>query len=78
MQLEATDLRRGKAFRGKAHRELYPSDLEEHTNLEVLGGYYFENGATITGGNVIYINLWGQINVSGFLQYFALCLCITI
>lgn len=57
MQLEATNLTQGKAYRGKAHLELFPSDLEEHTNLEireVLDGYYFENGATITGGKVIY------------------------
>jgi hypothetical protein len=48
---------RGKAYRGKAHLELYPSDLEEHTNLEireVLDGYYIENGCTITGGKVIF------------------------
>ena len=57
MQLEAADLKKGKAFRGKASLKLFPSDLEEHTNLEVvevLDGYYFENGATITGGKVIY------------------------
>ncbi len=57
MQLEATDLKQGRAFRGKASLKLFPSDLEEHTNLEVmevLDGYYFENGATITGGNVVH------------------------
>lgn len=57
MQLEATNVTQGKAYRGAAHVELFPSDLEEHTNLEVrevLDGYYFENGATITGGKVIH------------------------
>ena len=57
IQLEATNLNRGRAFRGKAHLELFPSDLEEHTNLEIreiLDGYYFENGCTITGGKIVY------------------------
>jgi acetoacetate decarboxylase len=57
MQLDATNLTYGKAYRGKAHLELFPSDLEEHTNLkirEILDGCYFENGCTITGGKVIY------------------------
>lgn len=57
LQLEATDLRTGVAFAGAGEIKLLPSPLEEHTNLEVrevLGGYYFENGCTITGGKVLH------------------------
>jgi acetoacetate decarboxylase len=57
LQIEATDLRKGPAYAGSAEIKLFPSDLEEHTNFEVremLGGYYFDNGATITGGKVLH------------------------
>jgi len=57
LQLEATDFRTGRAWAGPGEIRLLPSPLEEHTNLavrEVLGGYYFENGATITGGKVLH------------------------
>ena len=57
VRLHATDFRTGAAFAGKAELKLFPSVLEEHTSLEVreiLGGYYFENGCTVTGGEVLH------------------------
>jgi acetoacetate decarboxylase len=57
LRIEATDVRKGVAFAGKGHLKLIPSVLEEHTNLpvrEIIGGTYFENGATITGGTVLH------------------------
>ena len=62
MQLEATNF-----SHGKAHLDLFPSDLDEHINLEIqefLDKYHFENGCTITGGNVIY--RWaGAVSIRG-------------
>ncbi len=57
VRLNATDLREGPAYQGDAELKLLPSALEEHTNLavrEILGGWYFENGCTITGGEVLH------------------------
>lgn len=57
VRLHATDARTGVAYAGKAELKLFPSVLEEHTSLEVreiIGGYYFENGCTITGGEVLH------------------------
>jgi acetoacetate decarboxylase len=57
LEIEATDFRKGVALEGKGHLKLLPSVLEEHTNLEVreiIGGTYFENGCTITGGKVLH------------------------
>lgn len=37
--------------------KLFPSEIEEFTRLkpiEVLGAYYFENGCTITGGEILH------------------------
>jgi hypothetical protein len=42
---------------GDGSLEFYPSELEEFTRLkikEIKGAYYFENGCTITGGEVLH------------------------
>ena len=57
LQLEATNLRSGRAFTGPGSIRLLPSPQEEYTNLpvrKVRGGYYFEKGCTITGGKVLH------------------------
>ena len=57
LRITATDFRKGVAFAGKGHLKLIPSVLDEHTSLEVreiVGGHYFENGCTITGGEVLH------------------------
>ena len=57
LQLDATNIRFGRAFGGSGKIKLFPSSLEEHTDLavrEVIGACYFENGCTITGGTVLH------------------------
>ena len=57
LQLDATNFRFGQAFTGTGKIKLFESNLEEHTDLEVhevVGAFYFENGATITGGTVLH------------------------
>lgn len=55
--LHMEDFRNGDVWAGEGTIDLYPSNLEEYTRLEpkeVLGAYYYTNGCTITGGEVLY------------------------
>lgn len=47
----------GDVWRGEATIDLLPSDIEEHTDLaarEIVGGFYFTGGTTVTGGELIH------------------------
>jgi len=55
--LHMEDPRSGDVWAGEGSIKLYPSPLEEYTRLEpkeVVGAYYYTNGCTITGGEVLY------------------------
>lgn len=58
VKLGATDKRSDPvAWAGKGELEFYPSELEEHMPLapkEVLGAYWFRNGYTFDGAEVVY------------------------
>jgi hypothetical protein len=51
------NFRNGDVWSGEGTFEMYASKLEEYTKLapkEVLGAYYYTNGCTITGGEVLH------------------------
>ncbi len=55
--LHMEDFRFGEAWSGEGSIKLYPSEIEEHTRLvpkEIVGAYYYTNGCTITGGEVLH------------------------
>ncbi len=57
VKLNAENFKSGRVFAGKGDLKMFESELEEFTVLkpkEVLGAYYFENGCTITGGEVLH------------------------
>jgi acetoacetate decarboxylase len=57
VRINAENARHGKVWSGSGDIKLYPSDIEEYSNLEVkdvVGAYYFENGVSITGGEVLH------------------------
>lgn len=58
VRIDMTDLTQSeKAWKGPASVKLLPSELEEYMVLEpqeVIGGYYFFNGATVQGGEVLH------------------------
>jgi acetoacetate decarboxylase len=57
VRINAENARHGKVWSGSGDIKLYPSDIEEYSNLEVkdvVGAYYFDNGVSITGGEVLH------------------------
>lgn len=57
IKLNTENFRNGDAWAGKGTIKLFPSEVEEYTRLipkEVIGAYYYTNGCTITGGEVLY------------------------
>lgn len=58
VKMHAEDFRNGEdVWAGEGTIKLFPSDLEEFTRLipkEVIGAYYYTNGCTITGGEVLH------------------------
>lgn len=55
--LHMEDFRFGEAWSGEGSIKLYPSEIEEHSRLvpkEIVGAYYYTNGCTITGGDVLH------------------------
>lgn len=58
VKLDANDFKNDdEVWAGEGTIQLFPSELEEFTRLtvkEVIGAYYFENGCTITGGEILH------------------------
>jgi acetoacetate decarboxylase len=57
VRLNAENVHFGDVWRGDATIHLFPSEIEEHTLLapkEVIGGYFFTGGSTITGGELLH------------------------
>ena len=57
VKMNMTNFRVGQVWAGKGDVTLYESELEEFARLkplEILGGYYYENGCTITDGEVLH------------------------
>ncbi len=55
--LNMEDIRHGDVWSGEGTIKLYQSNLEEYTMLkprEVVGAYYYTNGCTIKGGEVLH------------------------
>lgn len=53
IRLTTENSRMGEVWKGEGTIALLPSSVEEHTHLvvrDVIGGYYFTGGTTITGG----------------------------
>jgi len=58
VKMHAEDFRHGEdVWAGNGTIKLFPSELEEFTRLvpkEVIGAYYYTNGCTITGGEILH------------------------
>ncbi|MGI6448858.1 MAG: acetoacetate decarboxylase family protein [Desulfitobacteriia bacterium] len=58
VKIHAEDFRHGEdVWAGNGTIKLFPSELEEFTRLvpkEVIGAFYYTNGCTITGGEVLH------------------------
>lgn len=57
VKLSAENTHFGDVWAGEATMKVLPSELEEHTDLavrEVIGGFYFTGGTTVTGGELIH------------------------
>ncbi len=55
--LNMKNFRSGNAWKGSGSFKMYSSEIEEYSLLapeEVLGAYYYTNGCTITGGEVLH------------------------
>jgi acetoacetate decarboxylase len=57
VKLHLENVRYGDVWHGDGTIVLFPSEIQEHTLLvprEIIGGYYFSNGSTIRGGELLH------------------------